>query len=94
MNYLLSITDLRIRAFVAVVVAYAPILLSGDAAANARQSSPIRIGLDADMTVLRAGEAIRRGIVAAIERHDALDASDFGLVRYAEGGVIIPMAVP
>lgn len=94
MNYLLSITDLRICAIVAVVVALAPTLLSGDAAANARQSSPIRIGLDADMTVLQAGEAIRRRVVLAIERHDTLDASDFGLFRYAEGGVIIPMAVP
>ena len=94
MNYLLSITGLRIRAIVAVVVAFAPILLSGDAAANARQSSPIRIGLDADMTVAHAGEAIRRGIVLAIERHDALDASDFGLFRHAEGGAIIPMAMP
>ncbi len=41
-------------------------LMAGEAVAEARISRPILIGLDADMTVLKAGEAIRRGIVRLV----------------------------
>ncbi len=71
MNYLLWMSGLAARAAVIAGVAMAPILQSGDVAADARQTSPIRIGLDADLTVLQAGEAIRRGIVLAIDEINA-----------------------
>ncbi len=43
----------------------------GEARAEAPSPPPIRIGLDADMTVMQAGEAIRRGVILAIDEINA-----------------------
>ena len=45
----------------------------GEAQAEAPPHRPIRIGLDADMTVMQAGEVIRRGIILLIERAGTID---------------------
>ena len=71
MNYHLWMTRAAARLVFVVGLALGSSSLPVDAAANTQDARPIRIGLDADMTVLQAGEAIRRGIVLAIDEINA-----------------------
>ena len=71
MNYRLWITCVVARIVFVIGLAIGWSWLPADATANTQDSRPIRIGLDADMTVLQAGEAIRRGIVLAIDEINA-----------------------
>ena len=71
MNYRLWITRAVARLFFVIALALVPSWLPVVALGNTQDPRPIRIGLDADMTVLQAGEAIRRGIVLAIDEINA-----------------------
>ena len=71
MDYLFSMARLRALRILATGFAVALAMCPVGGSAQAPDSQPIRIGLDADMTVMRAGESIRRGIMLAIDEINA-----------------------
>lgn len=71
MDNFLSMARACARGVLATGFAIALAVSPGGAAAQAPAADPIRIGLDADLTVLQAGEAIRRGLVLAIDEINA-----------------------